>query len=72
MLVLGGGIKGGKVYGAWPGLDDKVLFSNGSVAGRTDYRDVLAEVFGRRGRVGSFTKVFPDHKTKSLGLATAR
>ena len=35
MLVLGGGIKGGKVYGAWPGLDDKVLFSNGSVS-RTD------------------------------------
>jgi uncharacterized protein (DUF1501 family) len=72
MLVLGGGIKGGKVYGAWPGLDDKVLFSNGSVAGRTDYRDVLAEVFAKRGRVGSVSKVFPDYKPKPVGLATAR
>jgi uncharacterized protein (DUF1501 family) len=72
MLVLGGGVKGGKVYGAWPGLDDKVLFSNGSVAGRTDYRDVIADVFGKRARVGSFAKIFPDHKTKALGLAVAR
>lgn len=72
MLVLGGGIKGGTVYGAWPGLDDKALFSNGSLAGRTDYRDVLAEVFAKRGRVGSFTKVFPDYKPKAVGLAVAR
>jgi uncharacterized protein (DUF1501 family) len=72
MLVLGGGVKGGKVYGAWPGLEDKALFSNGSLGGRTDYRDVLAEVFSKRGGVGSFSKVFPDHKTKALGLATAR
>jgi uncharacterized protein (DUF1501 family) len=72
MLVLGGGIKGGKVYGAWPGLDEKALFTNGSVAGRTDYRDVLAEVFAERGRVGSSSKIFPDHKTKRLGVARAR
>jgi uncharacterized protein (DUF1501 family) len=72
MLVLGGGIKGGKVYGAWPGLDDKVLFSNGSVAGRTDYRDVIADVFNKRARVGSFSKIFPDYKPKNVGLATPR
>ena len=72
MLGLGGGVKGGKVYGAWPGLDDKALFSNGSLAGRTDYRDVIADVFGKRARVGSFAKIFPDHKTKALGLASAR
>jgi uncharacterized protein (DUF1501 family) len=72
MLVLGGGIKGGQVYGAWPGLDDKNLFINGSLAARTDYRDVLGEVLTKRGRVGSFTKIFPDHKPKPLGLANAR
>jgi uncharacterized protein (DUF1501 family) len=72
MLVLGGGIKGGKVYGAWPGLADKVLFTNGSVAGRTDYRDVIADVFGKRARVGSFSKIFPDYKPKAVGLANAR
>jgi uncharacterized protein (DUF1501 family) len=72
MLVLGGGIKGGNVYGAWPGLTDKALYTNGSVAGRTDYRDVLGEVLAKRARVSSFTKIFPDHKPKPLGLATAR
>ncbi len=72
MLVLGGGIKGGSVYGDWPGLSDRALFTNGSVAGRTDYRDVLGEVLAKRARVGSFTKIFPDHKPKALGLAVAR
>lgn len=72
MLVLGGGIKGGTVYGKWPGLDDKSLYSNGSVAGVTDYRDVLADVLSKRAKVGSFAKIFPDHKPKALGLANAR
>ena len=72
MFVIGGGIKGGRVYGAWPGLDDKSLFINGSLAARTDYRDVLGEVLQKRAKVGSFTKIFPDHKPKALGLAVAR
>jgi uncharacterized protein (DUF1501 family) len=72
MLVLGGGIKGGNVYGAWPGLADDQQFTNGSLAARTDYRDVLGEVLAKRARVGSFTKIFPDHKPKPLGLALAR
>jgi uncharacterized protein (DUF1501 family) len=72
MLVLGGGIKGGTVYGAWPGLTDQAQFTNGSLAARTDYRDVLGEVLAKRGRVGSFAKIFPDHKPKAVGLANAR
>jgi uncharacterized protein (DUF1501 family) len=72
MLVLGGGIKGGNVYGAWPGLADDQQFTNGSLAARTDYRDVLGEVLAKRARIGSFTKIFPDHKPKPLGLALPR
>lgn len=72
MWVLGGGIKGGTVYGAWPGLSDRALFNNGSVAGRTDYRDVLAEVLVRRGAVGSTSTIFPGYKPKLLGLARPR
>jgi uncharacterized protein (DUF1501 family) len=72
MLVLGGGIKGGTVYGPWPGLQDKALYTNGSVAGRTDYRDVLGEVLVKRGGAGSLAKIFPDHRAKPLGLAVAR
>ena len=72
VLLLGGGIKGGRVYGDWPGLADKDLFMNGSVAGRTDYRDVLGEVLTKRGKVGSLAKVFPDYRPKAIGLANAR
>jgi uncharacterized protein (DUF1501 family) len=72
MLVLGGGIKGGNVYGAWPGLADDQQFTNGSLAARTDYRDVLGEVLAKRARVGSVTKIFPDHRPEPLGLALAR
>ncbi len=45
---------------------------NGSLAARTDYRDVLGEVLAKRARVGSFTKIFPDYKPKPVGLANAR
>jgi uncharacterized protein (DUF1501 family) len=72
MLVLGGGIKGGSVYGAWPGLTDQAQFTNGSLAARTDYRDVLGEILAKRARMGSLTKVFPDYKPKPVGLANAR
>jgi uncharacterized protein (DUF1501 family) len=72
MLVLGGGVKGGAVYGDWPGLTDKDLYVNGSLAGRTDYRDVLGEILSKRGRVGSLSKIFPDYKPKSLNLAVGR
>jgi len=33
---------------------------------------VLGEVLAKRGRVGSFAKIFPDHKPKAVGLANAR
>ena len=72
MLVLGDGIMGGKVHGAWPGLGDKELYNNGSVAGRTDYRDVLGDLLVKRAKVGSLAKVFPDYKPKAIGLADAR
>ena len=44
MLLLGGGVKGGKVYGKWPGLDSSHLYENRDLAVTTDFRDVFAEV----------------------------
>jgi uncharacterized protein (DUF1501 family) len=43
MFVLGGGIKGGKVYGRWPGLDDQQLNEGRDLAVTTDFRQVLGE-----------------------------
>jgi uncharacterized protein (DUF1501 family) len=44
MMVLGGPVKGGSVYGKWPGLEPEQLFEGRDLAVTTDYRDVLAEL----------------------------
>jgi len=67
MLVLGGGINGGKVHGKWPGLAPSAL-DNGDLAGANDYRDVLGEVLERRVGVGDVKKIFPDHTYRRLGV----
>ena len=71
MLVLGGGIKGGRVYGRWPGLGAAQL-ENGDLRVTTDYRDVLGELVHRRLGGGSLRTVFPDHRPRELGLARQR
>jgi uncharacterized protein (DUF1501 family) len=67
MLVLGGGLNGGKVHGRWPGLAPAAL-DNGDLAGPNDYRDVMAEGLIRGFGVGDVSKVFPDHKYRRLGV----
>ncbi len=44
MFVLGGGVRGGKVYASWPGLEDHQLEPPGDLRVTTDYRSVLSEV----------------------------
>jgi uncharacterized protein (DUF1501 family) len=71
MLVMGGGIRGGKVYGSWPGLAPKQL-EDGDLRVTTDYRDVLGEIIRRRLGGRSLNEVFPDHRPHELGLARQR
>jgi uncharacterized protein (DUF1501 family) len=70
-LVLGGGIRGGRVYGRWPGLGARQL-DDGDLRVTTDYRDVLGELVQRRLGVASTRQVFPDHRPRPLGLARQR
>jgi len=44
MLVLGGPVQGGKVYGKWPGLEKEQLFEGRDLAVTTDFRAVLGEL----------------------------
>jgi uncharacterized protein (DUF1501 family) len=44
MFVLGGPVKGGRVYGRWPGLDQSQLYEGRDLAVTTDFRAVLSEV----------------------------
>lgn len=71
VLLMGGGIKGGKVYGAWPGLAPSALDS-GDLAGRTDYRSVMSEILSTRCGVAGVSEVFPGFRPGRLGFTTPR
>ncbi|HSP15702.1 MAG TPA: DUF1501 domain-containing protein [Thermoanaerobaculia bacterium] len=61
MLVLGGGVKGGKVYGKWPGLAAEQLYENRDLAVTTDFRDVFGELVTIQLGVASLKNVFPGY-----------
>src|SRR6185437_2728750 len=44
MFVLGNGVRGGKVYGQWPGLKSEQLYEGRDLALTTDFRDIFGEV----------------------------
>ncbi len=59
MFVLGGPVKGGKVYGRWPGLDQSELYEGRDLALTTDFRLVLGEVVSRYLGNKDLRTVFP-------------
>jgi uncharacterized protein (DUF1501 family) len=60
MFVLGGGIKGGRVFGRWPGLTRDVLEGPGDLPVVTNYRNILAPILERHGAGDTLDKVFPN------------
>lgn len=72
MLLLGGGVAGGKVHGRWPGLSAAAL-DHGDLAGTTDFRSVIGELLVRRAGVpeGELSKVFPGFRPEFLGAVRA-
>ena len=61
MLALGGGVKGGKVYGSWPGLAADRLYENRDLTVTTDFRDVFGELLVKQFGVASLNAVFPGY-----------
>src|SRR5258706_1420865 len=59
MFVLGGPVKGGKVYGRWPGLDQSQLYEGRDLALTTDFRLVLSEVVSQHLGNINLNQVFP-------------
>jgi uncharacterized protein (DUF1501 family) len=68
MFVMGGDVKGGKVYGKWPGLEREQLYEQRDLALTTDFRDVLGELVARHIGNPSVKGVFPAYDPKFLGL----
>ncbi len=61
MFALGGSVKGGKVYGDWPGLKEHQLYEGRDLALTTDFRDVFAEVAMRHLGVQDPAGIFPGY-----------
>jgi uncharacterized protein (DUF1501 family) len=59
MFVVGGPVKGGKVYGRWPGLDQSQLYEGRDLALTTDFRTVLGELVYRHLGNHDLQAVFP-------------
>src|SRR5437016_7440397 len=59
MFVLGGPVKGGKVYGRWPGLDQSQLYEGRDLAVTTDFRLVLSEIVSQYLGNKDLRTVFP-------------
>ena len=68
MLVMGGGVKGGKVYGKWPGLEREQLYEARDLAMTTDFRDVLGELVANHLGNPTLGSVFPGYTPNYLGL----
>jgi len=61
MFVLGGPVKGGKVYGRWPGLDQSQLYEGRDLALTTDFRQVIGEAVARHMGNKNLANVFPGY-----------
>jgi len=69
MMIIGGPVRGGKVYGRWPGLAPEQRYERRDLAVTTDFRAVFAEVV--RGHLGlnDTRPVFPGFTAQtSLGF----
>ena len=69
MWVLGGNIKGGNIYGKWPGLANDQLNKGVDLDITTDYRTVLSEILSKRMGQKDISSVFPKFNYKNpLGI----
>jgi len=59
MFVIGGPVRGGQVYGRWPGLDQSQLYDGRDLAITTDFRRVLGEAVDRHLGNHALNQVFP-------------
>jgi uncharacterized protein (DUF1501 family) len=65
MIAIGGGIRGGKVYGRWPGLAVNQRYDGRDLAVTTDFRDVFGEVVVKHMGVTNAQAIFPGYTVQS-------
>lgn len=62
MMVLGNGVKGGKVYGEWKGLANDQLNEGRDLAITTDFRDIFSEIAVKLLNAKRTAELFPKHR----------
>lgn len=75
MFAMGGPVKGGRVYGKWPGLQPEQLNEDRDLALTTDFRDVFAEVLAGHLQCRALDAVFPRYPIaadRALGVLGPR
>ena len=65
LFVLGGPVRGGKVYGQWPGLQPEQLFEGRDLALTTDFRIVFGEIVLKHLGNPNLGAVFPNYSVQS-------
>lgn len=68
MFVMGGPVRGGRVYGRWPGLAPEQLYQGRDLAVTTDFRQVLGEAAQKTLRVADLRRVFPGSNLRAEGF----
>jgi uncharacterized protein (DUF1501 family) len=61
LFVLGGAVRGGRVYGRWPGLAPAARYDGRDLAVTTDFRDVFSEIVVRHLGVADPRPIFPGY-----------
>jgi len=68
MFALGGGVRGGRVLGGWPGLSQDVLEGPGDLPVRTNYRNVLAPILSSMSERALVARTFLDFALEPIRL----
>ena len=72
MFVLGGNVRGGRIYGEWPGLANEQLYEGRDLQVTTDFRTVLSELVSKQMGNYHLPSVFPGFSgSKVSGVLSA-
>ncbi|MBV8834326.1 MAG: DUF1501 domain-containing protein [Acidobacteriaceae bacterium] len=66
MFVLGGNVRGGQIYGDWPGLRKEQLYQGRDLNVTTDFRAVFSELVLKQMGNGQLASVFPGFDNRRM------
>jgi uncharacterized protein (DUF1501 family) len=65
MFVIGNSVRGGRVYGEWPGLKSDRLYDGRDLALTTDFRDVFGELAQKHLGNSNLQAIFPGYASSA-------